>query len=218
MRWEGTEQAPAAAAPPPPGRAAARGAGGGGSAGRAAGGGEECAREARAAGRPGSGGVGGGRGGVCAGERRNLEPELPGWRRAGLGDVTALESEECRAAGAPCAGPGEVAHFRCSGFGKCLKVRAEEGGRVRLPGVRDVGVEEEKRPQPARPSAAPGGAGRGAGRKKSHFENRRGRAEAATGPLRPWARTVRLIWGKPSEPDDPRQPLHGGETAQEKVR
>ncbi|XP_047561273.1 translation initiation factor IF-2-like isoform X1 [Lutra lutra] len=111
--------------PHPPGRAAARGAGGGGSAGRAAGGGEECAREARGrtAGRrgggPGAGGGGGG--GVRAGERRNLEPELRGWRRAGLGDVTALESAECRAAGAPCAGPGEVAHFWCGGFGKCLK-------------------------------------------------------------------------------------------------
>lgn len=116
----------------------------------------------------------GGGGGVCAGERRNLEPELPGWRRAGLGDVTALESEECRAAGAPCAGPGEVAHFWCGGFGKCSKVRTEEGGRVKLPGVRDVGVEKERRPPPARPTAAPGG-GRDWGRKgkKSHLDLRK---------------------------------------------
>ena len=93
-----------------------------------------------------------------------MEPELPGWRRAGLGDVTALESEECRAAGAPCAGPGAVAHFWSGGLGNCLKVRAEEGGRVKLPGVRDVGVEKEKRPQPARPSAAPGGGRDGGGK------------------------------------------------------
>lgn len=44
-------------------------------------------------------------------DRGNVEPQLGSWRRAVLGDVTALESEECRAAGAPSAGPGRVAHF-----------------------------------------------------------------------------------------------------------
>lgn len=52
-----------------------------------------------------------------------------------LGDVTALESEECRAAGAPSAGQGEVAHFyKCGGFGRRFsKVRAEQGGRGETP-------------------------------------------------------------------------------------
>lgn len=67
-------------------------------------------REGRGARR--AGGMRRGRAGaVRAGERRAAGPGLPGWRRAGLGDVTALESEECRAAGAPSAGPGEAAHL-----------------------------------------------------------------------------------------------------------
>lgn len=65
---------------------------------------EECDRE-------GARGAGARLCGGAHGERGNVEPELPSCRRAALGDVTALESEECRAAGAPSAGPGEVAHF-----------------------------------------------------------------------------------------------------------
>lgn len=68
------------------------GPGGGESSGRASEGGRNAAESAR-------------------GERGNVDPELGSWRRAVPGDVTALESEECRAAGAPSAGPGEVAHF-----------------------------------------------------------------------------------------------------------
>lgn len=45
---------------------------------------------------------------------------------------------------------------------------------MKLPGVRDVGVEKERRPPPARPTAAPGG-GRDWGRKgkKSHLDLRK---------------------------------------------
>lgn len=83
---------------------------------RLAGAGGREAEGARGA-RPGAGGMrprGRARRGPGArlrAERGNVEPELPSWRLEVLGDVTALESEECRAAGAPSAGPGEVAHF-----------------------------------------------------------------------------------------------------------
>lgn len=111
--WEGTEQAPAAAAPPPQSRAPRRwGPGGGGSAGRAAGGGEECGPGGRAP------------------KRGAPAPELPSWRRAVLGDVTALESEECRAAGAPSAGPEKSHTFN----GVVLENVLKGGGRGRRTG------------------------------------------------------------------------------------
>lgn len=73
----------------------------GGAAGRAPGAGRN------AAGRAGAQGGGAGRGAPAPEPRARV-----------LGDVTALESEECRAAGAPSAGPGEVHFYNCGGFGR----------------------------------------------------------------------------------------------------
>lgn len=83
-------------------------AGAGGCRARA-GGGEECGPAGA------RGGARGGRGGEVGAEPGAPAPQP---RASVLGDVTALESEECRAAGAPSAGPGEVAHFECGGFGE----------------------------------------------------------------------------------------------------
>lgn len=147
-------------------RARLGGAGWGG-AGRAPGAGRN------AAGRAGAQGGGAGRGAPAPEPRARV-----------LGDVTALESEECRAAGAPSAGPGEVAHFyKCGGFGRRFsKVRKTKG------------------PQQPHLAPLPGGA-RGGGRewgRKNRPKNSatcRGAAAAGTGPPRPGA--PHLIRGTP---------------------
>ncbi len=107
-----------------------------------------------------------------------------------------------------------------------------------LPGARDAGAEEDKRPRPALPSAAPGGGGVGAGtgtrtwtgagregkgkkkKKKSPLDlpEPQGRGRGRGLRAQTVSKDSASHWGEPSELDVPGPPLQGAGEGQTGTR